>query len=174
MRFQPPIPTGVVKGPPGPGIRQCCPPWGWDGAANGWGYPSPRRPPAGIGPPGGRDVRMDWGLLPTRSVARCAAGCPGRARKSAPAAHRRDFRRVVAPRWSSLCVCADNHRRAGSPGAPAKAAALATSFPQPPGSLIIPTVVVTLGATMWLSCLPRARKAAQHMQLRRANRRPPT
>ena len=118
-----------MNGPPGPGIRQCCPPWGRDGAANCWGYPSPRRPPAGIGPPGGRDVRMDWGLLPTRSVARCAAGCPGRARKSAPAAHRRDFRRVVAPRWSSLCVCADNHRRADSPGAPAKAAAASTSLP---------------------------------------------
>ena len=85
-----------MNGPPGPGIRQCCPPWGRDGAANCWGYPSPRRPPAGIGPPGGRDVRMDWGLLPTRSVARCAAGCPGRARKSAPAAHR-------TPRFPAGC-----------------------------------------------------------------------
>ena len=31
-----------------------------------------------------------------------------------------------------LCVCADNHRRAGSPGAPAKAAAAATSLPHLP------------------------------------------
>ena len=108
-----------MNGPPGPVIRQCCPPWGRDGAANGWGYPSPRRPPAGIGPPGGRDVRMDWGLLPTRSVARCAAGCPGRARKSAPAAHRRDFRRVVAPRWSSpvyLCRQSPSGGLSGSSG----------------------------------------------------------
>ena len=181
MRFQPPIPTGVVNGPPGPGIRQCCPPWGRDGAANGWGYPSPRRPPAGIGPPGGRDVRMDWGLLPTRSVARCAAGCPGRARKSAPAAHRRDFRRVVAPRWSSpVCLCRQSPsgglsgssgqggRRSHFPASPAQA------LPQPPGSLIVPTVVVILGATWWLPCLPRARRAARHMQLRRANRGPTT
>ena len=40
------------------------------------------RPPAGIagiGPPGGRDVRMDWGMLPTRSAPdRCAGGRPGR------------------------------------------------------------------------------------------------
>ena len=73
-----------------------------------------------------------------------------------------------------LCVCADNHSRAGSPGAPAKAAAAATSLPQPPGSLIVPTVVVILGATRWLPCLPRARRAARHMPLRRANRRPTT
>ena len=41
-------------------------------------------------------------------------------------------RRVVAPRWSSLCVCADNHRRADSPGAPVKAAAASTSLPHLP------------------------------------------
>ena len=48
---------------------------------------------------------------------RCAAGRPGRARKSAPAALRRDFRGVAAPRWSpKVHQGADNHRRAGSPG----------------------------------------------------------
>ena len=31
-----------------------------------------------------------------------------------------------------------------------------------------------LGATMWLPCLPRARRAARHTPLRRANRRPTT
>ena len=50
----------------------------------------------------------------------------------------------------------------------------AQALPQPPGSLIIPTVVVVLGATRWLPCLPRARRAARHMQLRRANRGPTT
>ena len=50
--------------------------------------------------------RRQDGLGVASHQERCAAGCPGRARKSAPAAHRRDFRRVVAPRWSSpVCLC---------------------------------------------------------------------
>ena len=41
--FLGPYPPGVVLGSPGPGVRQRWPPWAPDGAANWWGYPSPRR-----------------------------------------------------------------------------------------------------------------------------------
>ena len=104
-------------GSPGPGVRQRWPPWAPDGAANWWGYPSPRRAarrnsrnwtawgPATSGWTGGC-------FPPGAPPMRCAAGRPGRAWRPAPAALWRDFRRVAAPRWSPG---ADNHRRA-SPG----------------------------------------------------------